>query len=82
MKCQSSFHGLGLKQVRKLAYQYAIKVKKELPQNWKEYEMAGQDWMCSFLSRNTKLSLRTSESTSRVEPMDSIEQQWERFLIS
>ena len=35
-----------------------------MPASWTQNEMAGYDWLHSFLKRNTNISLRTPESTS------------------
>ena len=63
LTCSKLFYGLSSAAVRRLAYQYALKNKILMPASWTQNEMAGYDWLHSFLKRNTNISLRTSEST-------------------
>lgn len=58
------FHGLGPKEVRRLAYDCAIKFSIAVPDSWQEQKMAGKDWMTAFLKRNSSLSIRKPEATS------------------
>ena len=66
LTCSKLFYGLTSAAVRRLAYQYALKNKISMPASWTQNEMAGYDWLHSFLKRSTNISLRTSESTSLV----------------
>lgn len=63
-KCSAMFHGLGYEATRKLAYDFAKKLKKSIPKNWEDKGMAGIDWMYGFMTRHQTLSLRSPESTS------------------
>ena len=58
------YHGLSPKEVRKLAFQYAMKNDIICPRSWKVAEFAGADWFTAFIKRNTTLSIRTPEATS------------------
>lgn len=58
------FHGIGPKEVRRMAYDCAIKYKLSIPDTWHTNKMAGKDWMTGFLTRNTSLSIRKPEATS------------------
>lgn len=49
---------------RKLAYEFAVREKKQIPPSWQKHEMAGKDWMTGFLQRNAAVSLRVPEATS------------------
>lgn len=52
------------KEIRKLAWQYATKLKKNIPKSWSAAEIAGPDWFTCFLKRHPRLSIRTPEATS------------------
>lgn len=56
-------YGLTKLQTRKLAYDYAISIEK-IPEGWHTNNVASKDWLRGFLSRNSKLFLRTPEATS------------------
>ncbi|XP_052749770.1 uncharacterized protein LOC128200420 [Galleria mellonella] len=58
------FYGLGPKDVRRLAYDCAIKFAITVPDSWQKNKMAGKDWMTAFLKRNRSLSIRKPEATS------------------
>ena len=64
LTCSKLFYRLTSAAVRRLAYQYTLKNKISMPASWTQNEMAGYDWLHSFLKRSTNISLRTSESTS------------------
>lgn len=42
-------YGLTYVQTRELAFQYAIKLGKDVPENWTKNKIAGIDWMKLFL---------------------------------
>ncbi|KAJ0173951.1 hypothetical protein K1T71_010097 [Dendrolimus kikuchii] len=63
-KLAQIFHGIGPKEVRRMAYDCAIKYKISIPETWHTNKMAGSDWMSAFLKRNTSLSIRKPEATS------------------
>ncbi|KAF2903760.1 hypothetical protein ILUMI_02414 [Ignelater luminosus] len=56
--------GLNPKEVGKLAYQYAVSLKKSTPQSWIKHEISEEDWFSLFLQSNPSMSIRTPESTS------------------
>nr|XP_053647291.1 uncharacterized protein LOC128698911 isoform X2 [Cherax quadricarinatus] len=58
------YYGLSVKEVRKLAYQFAESASKTIPPSWKKHKMAGSDWFSGFLKRNKDLSIRSPETTS------------------
>lgn len=58
------YHGLTVREVKKLAYQYALSVGKKIPRAWHANQMAGKDWFTSFLKRKSELSIRIPEATS------------------
>ena len=58
------YFGLTPIEVRKLAYQLALKNNKTMPYNWLEQCIAGLDWFQGFVRRHREISLRTPEPTS------------------
>jgi len=63
-KASSIYFGLSPTEVRKLAFECAVKNKIKIPDKWTEAEMAGTDWFSGFLRRNDDLSVRSPEATS------------------
>ena len=63
-KAASLYFGLNPKDIRTLAYQFAVKNSKTVPRNWKVDERAGADWFTTFMKRHTGLSVREPEPTS------------------
>ena len=63
-KAARLFYGLSTTQTRKLAYDYARTLNKDIPSSWAENERAGEDWLSGFLKRNAPISLRSPEATS------------------
>ena len=63
-KAARLFYGLSTTQTRKLAYDYARTLNKDIPSSWAENERAGEDWLSGFLKRNATISLRSPEATS------------------
>jgi hypothetical protein len=60
------YFGLTSEEVRKLAYQFAVKKNKSIPLNWQANNLAGIDWFQGFMNRHNEISLRVPESTSIV----------------
>jgi hypothetical protein len=59
------FFGLSPKETKKLAYELAVHLGKEIPNNWQVNLSAGNDWFSGFMSRNSSLlSIRKPEATS------------------
>ena len=63
-KAARLFYGLSTTQTRKLAYDYARILNKDIPSSWAENERAGEDWLSGFLKRNATISLRSPEATT------------------
>ena len=63
-KAARLFYGVSTTQTRKLAYDYARTLNKDIPSSWAENERAGEDWLSGFLKRNATISLRSPEATS------------------
>lgn len=64
LKCASHYYGLSINELRQLAYQFAVKLGVNFPDNWIGDQMAGKDWYRAFFRRHPKLTLRTPEQTS------------------
>ena len=60
-------HGLTTVNVRVLVYQYARDhgANLALPPSWERDQMAGEDWLKSFMKRHPRLSIRSPEATSQ-----------------
>jgi hypothetical protein len=53
------YYELTMKDVRYLAYQYAVKSNVRIPAGWCDEQHASSDWLSSFLKRKNKLPIRT-----------------------
>ncbi|KAJ3656135.1 hypothetical protein Zmor_015233 [Zophobas morio] len=62
-------YGLTYFQIRKFAYEYALRLEKIFPRSWSENKLAGLEWMKGFMRRHKNLSLRKPESTSLARNM-------------
>lgn len=58
------YFGLSPMNVRKLAYECALKFDVLMPESWLEKKMAGPDWLTNFLKKNQTLTIRKPEQTS------------------
>ncbi|XP_066585533.1 uncharacterized protein [Prorops nasuta] len=64
IRCSDIYCGLSTKEVKKLAYELAIKYNLNKPPTWEENKMAGEEWLRSFMKRNPNLSVRVAQATS------------------
>jgi len=58
------YFGLTSEEVRKLAYEFALKNNKDMPLNWHQNSIAGIDWFQGYMKRHKDISLRQPECTS------------------
>ncbi|KAL7380188.1 hypothetical protein ABVT39_013372 [Epinephelus coioides] len=58
------YFGLSRKEVRKFVYDLAERYGCKYPNLWKETQMAGKDWLTSFLECNRTLSVCKPQATS------------------
>lgn len=58
------YHGLTPKNARTLAYQFANRNNKTIPEKWNVKQEASYDWFWGFMTRHKELSLRKPEATS------------------
>lgn len=52
------YFGLSPKEVRKLSFEFAVKLGLKVPMNWTNNKEAGVDWFSEFLKRNSSISIR------------------------
>jgi hypothetical protein len=64
IECSGVYFGLSPAEVRKLAYELAIKNGKTFPEKWHNTQMAGKEWLTGFLKRHPSFSLRCPQATS------------------
>ncbi|XP_017050190.1 uncharacterized protein LOC108094242 [Drosophila ficusphila] len=59
------YYGLSISELRALAFQYAVSIKRNYPESWDENKEASKDWYYSFMNRHPNLSLRKPEQVSQ-----------------
>lgn len=64
MKSVQIFHGLSIENVRKMAFDFAVKLGIPYPNNWADENTATKDWYYSFMRRHRQIALRTPEQLS------------------
>uniref|UniRef100_A0A2A4K4E0 HTH CENPB-type domain-containing protein n=1 Tax=Heliothis virescens TaxID=7102 RepID=A0A2A4K4E0_HELVI len=64
LHCSQINYGMTTKEVRKMAFQLAIKYNKDIPCSWTSNQCAGEDWLRLFMRRNPRLSIRAPQATS------------------
>ena len=63
LKASKLYHGLNKQDVKKLAYEYGLAKKLNVPVNWIKNKSAGEDWLKGF-RRHKNILLRQPEQTS------------------
>ena len=58
------YYGLSPRDVRKFAFEYAVALKENIPEVWKDKEISGPEWFTNFLKRYKTLSLRKSQEAT------------------
>lgn len=74
------YFGLTPRDIRQLAYQFALRLCLNFPKSWEKSLMAGPDWFSYFLKRNSTLSLRQPEATSLSRAMNFNKQNVKTFM--
>lgn len=64
LKASDIYYGLSVKELRKLAYEYAKRIGISYPDTWDANREASSDWQLGFMKRHPSLSLRTPEKIS------------------
>lgn len=64
VRCQDHYYGLSTSELKRLAFQFAVRIEIEYPEAWNTNEMAGWKWYYNFMSRHPEFVLRTPEQTS------------------
>lgn len=63
IRCSEIYHGLTDVEIRKLAYECAVKFGVPIRPEWERLKMAGPEWSLGFRKRNN-LSIRKPQATS------------------
>lgn len=63
-KCADIYFGLSRKELKELAYQFAVKLGIDYPVGWIQNAAAGKDWFTGFMKRHPRLAMRKPEATS------------------
>ncbi|KAJ8942203.1 hypothetical protein NQ318_021090 [Aromia moschata] len=64
VKAADIYYGFCPKEIRRFAYELAIKYELRMPPQWEEKQMATEDWFSRFMKRQPQLSLRCAQPTS------------------
>ena len=59
-KAANMYCGLCPKEVRKLAYEFAVGLQKRVPEPWTQNDMAGPDWFAAFIKRRKDITIRSN----------------------
>jgi hypothetical protein len=62
--CADLHHGLSYNEARVFAFQFAFHNKISMPNSWAINNIAGVDWLRSFLRNHQRLSIRVTENVS------------------
>jgi hypothetical protein len=58
------YFGLSPIGIRKLAFDFSLKLNLKVPKTWTDKKQAGIDWFSAFLKRNSTLFIRQPEATN------------------
>ncbi|XP_030767511.1 uncharacterized protein LOC115891224 [Sitophilus oryzae] len=64
LKAANIYYGFCPKEIRRFAYELADKYKLAMPPQWKDKQMASEDWFSRFMKRHPQLSLQCAQPTS------------------
>lgn len=64
IKAAGIYYGFSPKEIRRFAYELAVKYKKRMPPQWTKNEIAGEDWFSNYMKRHSELSIRCAQPTS------------------
>ena len=57
------YYGLSPRDVRKFEFEYAVALKKKIPEGWKDKEITDPEMFTKFLKRHKTLSLRKQQAS-------------------
>lgn len=63
-ECQAHYYGLSTAELKRLAYELAVKLKIKFPPAWEIDATAGWKWYYNSMARHPEFVLRTPEQTS------------------
>ncbi|XP_011859143.1 PREDICTED: uncharacterized protein LOC105556659 [Vollenhovia emeryi] len=64
LTCAELGHGLFSEKARQIAYEFAVRNDKKIPESWRTHQKAGLDWLYAFKKRHPVISLRKPEPCS------------------
>ncbi|XP_047127700.1 uncharacterized protein LOC105844004 [Hydra vulgaris] len=64
LRASKLHYGLSTKTTPKPVYEFAMTLSKRIPKSWKSLQIAGKQWLRSFMLRRNELSLRNPEATN------------------
>jgi hypothetical protein len=71
-ECAKMHYGLSTKELRRLAYEFALQNKVPIPTNWQANKMSTTDWLSGFLKRNTDADgIVATTSNTQATPLTS-----------
>ena len=68
-------YGLTRKQVRVLAYEYAVRNQKTFPDSWTTHGLAGEDWFTGYMKCFPNLSLCRPEAINQLISGNELQQE-------
>lgn len=58
------YYGFSPKEIRRFAYELAVKYKLIFPSQWKKNKMASRNWFTKFIKRQPQLSIKCAQPTN------------------
>lgn len=64
LKVSKMCYGITIRELKTMAFEFAVKMKIKHPKIWDKNKIAGRDWYECFMSRHPRLTFRTPEQIS------------------